>query len=716
MKNIIFFITIIFPIVAFSQAKSIKNESFDQTRPDPLGYYNTWHGTRQFYYDNDDNKILHGILKIDDKFSGTKSNISINETYRVNANYTDGKINGPFNLFFDVSRNVSGKKINTKWSVLGTYKNNVGDGEWKVILSGTANGQTYSEEHFTKFCDGELVKYEFSEIANNKKITHLNFKIEEGYLSGIVTLYTYGDQSIGKYDIKTNIICNEFIRLTGHTSETDVTERTIIASLSDSILKGTYPKDWLLQQGYVLKEKDYAYPLCDKLYKLLYYTDNINLSYFDNNALQLSYKPALFQLKKVRLATYEQLVSWAENYEDSYDAYYNHNQYKNKEELSSKKYIFIEDALQKTDHVKIEPKNTDDASREYYITSTIKNQFLEYIHPLVESQREALIALEKAKKEAALMEKKMSINKEVIAEMGTKPIEFAKAGDCLAVRITDYSIKEETYVSEITGEYDIMNKIPWGYYTYKFTIPTNSISRSAINAKSTKIQNTWDTIIKEAINIQKLDTLIRQDLANKIFAEEKQAYENFIGSVSFSKIIDNKDTQGSLTRIKRAHNEQQKYKEYLDNRNLFQSNDAALLANEDKSVKDIINSYKQFNTDNPVTMEYPEIDNSINKIKYKLAIQENIKTYISQRRTILSNHAQIIGNKNGKNVISIYNSYYKTIDTEWDGISAVDRAESFIEIQNKILEILKMPTINEFDLKVKQQKCKDIQSLLQMNK
>ena len=87
--------------------------------------------TYKFYYDDDDNKIMHGtcVVKGDDWWGVNKE---IKLKTNASANYTDGKLNGSFTM----SQTGTKRGSSSSWSFKASFNNGVPNGIWTYTETG----------------------------------------------------------------------------------------------------------------------------------------------------------------------------------------------------------------------------------------------------------------------------------------------------------------------------------------------------------------------------------------------------------------------------------------------------------------------------------------------------------------------------------------------------------------------------------------------------
>lgn len=110
------------PIFVMGQ-KTINEATKEFSRNTFFDLYSQIEGTYKYYYDEDDNKIMHGpcVIKGDEWWGLNKE---IKAKTNGTATYTDGKLNGALTM----SQTLTNPKSSGSWSFKAAYTNGVPSG------------------------------------------------------------------------------------------------------------------------------------------------------------------------------------------------------------------------------------------------------------------------------------------------------------------------------------------------------------------------------------------------------------------------------------------------------------------------------------------------------------------------------------------------------------------------------------------------------------
>ena len=231
MKTIIrFFILglLLFPICAFAQKATEQREYEVRVEwEDMQGYPERISYKVPIYYDDDDNVIKHGPLKINfnkdltSRAGGQKCIIA----YNVSGNYVNGKLDGALTLEKSVTASVAVLKVKGTLN----FVNGVPDGTWTFTETVSGGGQTGS---------AKLVM-----VIKDKKLVSCN--INDGKECFTINNNTFSGTHNGKV-FKNGVNTSEFIRKTGEKTKPDET----VANLINGFLAGTISESDIIAKGY----------------------------------------------------------------------------------------------------------------------------------------------------------------------------------------------------------------------------------------------------------------------------------------------------------------------------------------------------------------------------------------------------------------------------------------------------------------------------------
>ena len=289
MKRILFFLfTSVLTTTVFSQ-KLV-------TEPIKLGFSSSvwghaFAGTYQFYYDDNDEKVKHGNLIINEKDQST------GETVALTAVYKNNKLNGAFTF-----KHYDDAFTTNNVSVSGFYDNGEPTGTWKYHWSGTKMVRSGMYDYSQKAPDENI---ELT-IKNNKLISYKNSR------NGLDVSLINGGWT-GKIDDVT--ITNDFNETTY--IDTKGNSRSCEAKQKDIINKyraKTITLDSVLNLGYTIDEITYFHENVDYKY---FFSDDFIKSQNTIEWLDLKLPPkseiTYFTLKKVELLSYEEAVDMINN-------------------------------------------------------------------------------------------------------------------------------------------------------------------------------------------------------------------------------------------------------------------------------------------------------------------------------------------------------------------------------------------------------------------
>ncbi len=217
----------LFPMFAFAQNATEQREYEVRVEwEDMQGYSERVPYKVPIYYDNDDNVIKHGPLKINYKHDLTsRANQKCIIAYIVSGNYVNGKLDGALTL--EKSATVSAGVLKVKGTL--NFVNGEPDGTWTFTETVSGGGQTGSAKLVMVIKDKKLVS---CDINNGKEC----FTISNNTFSGT------HDGKVYKNGINTS----EFIRKTGEKTKPDET----VANLINGFVAGTISESDIIAKGF----------------------------------------------------------------------------------------------------------------------------------------------------------------------------------------------------------------------------------------------------------------------------------------------------------------------------------------------------------------------------------------------------------------------------------------------------------------------------------
>ena len=218
---------LLFPMFAFAQNATEQREYEVRVEwEDMQGYSERVPYKVPIYYDNDDNVIKHGPLKINyknDLTSRVRQKCII--AYTVSGNYVNGKLDGALTL--EKSATVSAGVLKVKGTL--NFVNGEPDGTWTFTETVSGGGQTGSAKLVMVIKDKKLVS---CDINNGKEC----FTISNNTFSGTHNGKVY----------KNGINTSEFIRKTGEKTKPDET----VANLINGFVAGTISESDIIAKGF----------------------------------------------------------------------------------------------------------------------------------------------------------------------------------------------------------------------------------------------------------------------------------------------------------------------------------------------------------------------------------------------------------------------------------------------------------------------------------
>lgn len=217
---------LLFPMYAFAQKATDQREYEVRVEWEYMQYSEWVSYTVPTYYDEDDNVVKHGPLKINykhDLTSRVRQKCII--AYNVSGNYVNGKLDGAFTL--EKSATVSAGVAKVKGTL--NFVNGAPDGKWTFTETVSKGGQTESTK---------LVM-----VIKDKKLVSCN--IDDGKECFTINNNTFSGTHDGKV-FKNGVNTSEFIRKTGEKTKPDET----VANLINGFLAGTISESDIIAKGY----------------------------------------------------------------------------------------------------------------------------------------------------------------------------------------------------------------------------------------------------------------------------------------------------------------------------------------------------------------------------------------------------------------------------------------------------------------------------------
>lgn len=213
-------------------------------------------GTNHYYLDDEGNKVLHGSAVInqtksnkDDLYSWGQYVDSYNDsrTYKANANYKHGHLDGAFSLVYNVNltlRRNRGNNVSFSISLSGRFANGRLDGNWKLVTSGRQGSNKASNNVALVYNKGHLTKYDESSTLNGAPDRNIHISVtDDSIVSGsIVTT----DDNI---TLLNGFASDRYYDSDGTLYESSQTEQDIVRRLAS----GEISANDIADMGYTLK-------------------------------------------------------------------------------------------------------------------------------------------------------------------------------------------------------------------------------------------------------------------------------------------------------------------------------------------------------------------------------------------------------------------------------------------------------------------------------
>lgn len=270
-------------------------------------------GTNHYYLDDDGNKVWHGSAVVnqtkshkDDMYSWGQYVDSYNDTrtYKANANYKHGHLDGAFSLSYNVNLTLRrNREYNTNFSISlsGRFTEGLLDGNWKLVSSGRQGSNKASNNIALVYNKGHLSKYDESSTLNGAadRNTHLSFK-DDSIASGT---YVSSDIDI---TLLGGVATDRYYDLEGDLYESSQTEQDIIRQF----VNGEISIDDLAALGYTLMSYE-IYNINKNLMDVVNDREATNYEFFLGSGDQMfsTISIAYKVLSEVRFTSYDEFAN-----------------------------------------------------------------------------------------------------------------------------------------------------------------------------------------------------------------------------------------------------------------------------------------------------------------------------------------------------------------------------------------------------------------------
>ena len=327
MKKIIsLFILSMFGLlsVLHAQQRTLNKDTETYNFKTPYSNYLECTVKKQWYFNEDGKKALHGPLTVNGKKSTSdvwqanrfspKISRTLSYSFDASGNYKDGKRDGTFKYNADEKYIINGKSAAARsWNATLQFSDGLPNGAWTINEQGKGGYDTYEilTNRITKtedfkltlnvtFNRGKIDKYVKSGFQNDCNLTFDTLQRPSGHIF----------ISEKRYNLTNGMVTNMVRHYSGD-GEAEPNEVT----LAKRFASGELTEDDLAEYGYTIyiyKKENYTSALIEYMglgYVNLSYSWDIGCAEFDWNEKTLEIK----MLHKLKIATYDEVVEWIED-------------------------------------------------------------------------------------------------------------------------------------------------------------------------------------------------------------------------------------------------------------------------------------------------------------------------------------------------------------------------------------------------------------------
>ena len=298
--------------------------------------------TYHYYFDDNDNRIKHGLSSITGAANLTRDGITVDTKFSGTATYSNGKLSGKIQQSYYIVFKGRGESIEIKWSFNGSYVEGLPDGVWVYSETDKRNERSKKESVNNKntvvFDRGKIKSITYSDGIKNQ------FD-EEGNVSG----------EYGRFKMKNGVVTNLYKRKNGEFCSVDSEQTELI----NKYLTGEYTEQCIIDKGYNFSHLSY-YEGVDLLGFFLSRVGNesyVNLGYL-GGSIDPKFNNYLVVLNKIELKTLDEGKRYITN---------------NEGEIIAKRYD--------------EVKNNEWG----YVSTEVKSQLDSYVMERKEAERQKMI-------------------------------------------------------------------------------------------------------------------------------------------------------------------------------------------------------------------------------------------------------------------------------------------------------------------------------------
>ena len=636
--------------------------------------------TSKYYYDEDDNKILDGPVKIVGGY--TKPAVRTPATsfgeyassINITANAKDGVLEGAWNGIYKESQSSGKKTLTYDLSLKTTFKDGAMTGSFLMTSNLKRNGND----------DKSLMDVKMDEYSNLKSINQVlgdkNWKItfdEEGNASG-----SFSSNDI-KFSVYKNVILEFFNRKTGELCECEEEQTEILTRYS----RGECTLDDIMKAGYILKKfEDVRFGVNSDLLRCL------NLGESELGAFgDISFP--LYILTRADVLSLEELIpllqpdentdpiDWDPTYDETTGILeYNQGYYSGIQQYVApsvaKEFLFMADSIQRMESIEISKLVFKNAGNHVNI-GEFPQQY--------------------------------AFNRELywhIDEDAYNMISSTKVGSFSAREIIkDPDISGYVVIGTLDANIDHKDGPVVFEVITNICIANYGRAYSVKLLEANKISSCWDTYREKKATIYKALRTIDSNSA-KYDEASFTAFKTFCKSYDMNAKSSYDESMEALT----------SFEPIIDNFKEFGSIQKQVISQNDKLAAqlqrypEILNSYNAQFSSLDLTWA-PNKDH--NKLNEASEIIIRTERFLAKRDEVEANDTKI--KEVGANGKYTYNAYIKFISES--SLSLPDDAntgdlESIITVQKETYAILTDPAIKDIEKKVKKAKLSDINDII----
>lgn len=628
----------------------------------------------KFYYDENDNKIKHGLCSISGNESwGMHDELKCQTS--ITANFKEGHLDGTLSG----NEKVSGGGANASWSVKVNYTDGIPNGLWTVTMTGTAKGATEIKTASMTWADGKVI----------------SFKSEEGYSVSLDDNNFIKSGNFDNLSIKSGIVLNRFIRKNGELSDVEQEQKSII----DKYISGGITDSDLLDLGYTLQEESsrlfsWFNGLLDREY--------VNIYWFDPNYVRRA-SPKYKVLCKVPMCTYEELVAL---YEEDVKNTSNDQYYKPKINI---------DEIEKNRYVSIDYKKV-------YISTNTFEQFKAYCDKQIKEKEEKRIAEENkriAEQNRVKEVKSVMTDLELsLSSIYAKCTETKKGYSGIFITTKD-KIKVKKGYEQVYEQFS--NVVSPYLTTLNSKKAKDCTDEDLSNAQQIiKFANSFYENVVDGTMIKKIQNNYSQieQACGKEYADVFKAYGTIYKAYnlapSFS-TFEEYDTY--LSKLNGIMVEQNNCLRFIQLRTQATQNATKIVEASGKEYADVSKAYTDFDKTYDVSFVQDTASNW-GKMEKLFSIQNNCMNFIELRKQISNLNNDILAQgKNCKNIVKVYSTYFKGIDLSWTSDeNAAQKLQTIISNQEVFKKAMTGGNAKDLDNQVKKMKDKSLNAVLDVIK